>query len=310
MDAFSDITQSIRSAEREGFSVISRIVNDFGIDEIIEAAAQETGVDAHSMAEVPMDGYSKTRIIGTYRDYLTDLSENIDQYAWLYSRLEDFESRRAFNNLALFRLTGRRKYLWHAYDGENPQYFDKKIIKTDENEVLADCGGFTGDTVQSYITHCGKYKKIYVYEPSAEYMSYCRKNLAGYDRIEFRPFGVGEKNDRLPFIGGGPAGSFLLQNENEEGNRQLVVSLDEDIDEPLTFIKLDVEGFEMAALRGAARHITAEKPKLAVCLYHIIADFWEIPQLIHAMHSGYRFYLRHYDRDHNWETTLYAVSPR
>lgn len=86
-----------------------------------------------------------------------------------------------------------------------------------------------------------------------------------------------------------------------------MISLDEDIKEKVTYIKMDVEGFEVPAILGARQHIKNDTPKLAVCVYHIISDIWEVPRLIHNIYSGYRFYVRHYMEHQNWETVLYAV---
>ena len=88
-----------------------------------------------------------------------------------------------------------------------------------------------------------------------------------------------------------------------------IISLDEDIREKITFLKMDVEGFEIPALLGAKRHIREDFPKLAICTYHIISDMWEIPRLIDTIRPGYRFFLRHYELTQNWETVIYAIPP-
>ena len=88
-----------------------------------------------------------------------------------------------------------------------------------------------------------------------------------------------------------------------------IISIDEDIREKITFLKMDVEGFEIPALLGAKRHIREDFPKLAICTYHIVSDMWEIPRLIDTIRPGYRFFLRHYELTQNWETVIYAIPP-
>jgi hypothetical protein len=58
------------------------------------------------------------------------------------------------------------------------------------------------------------------------------------------------------------------------------------------FIKRDVEGAEVDALRGARHVITAYTPRLAVCLYHRLSDMWGIPPLLREMVPEYRFRCR------------------
>lgn len=55
----------------------------------------------------------------------------------------------------------------------------------------------------------------------------------------------------------------------------------------LTFIKIDLEGWELKALYGAVRHIAEDHPKLAISVYHHAGDFWRI-------RDDYQVFLRHY----------------
>lgn len=73
------------------------------------------------------------------------------------------------------------------------------------------------------------------------------------------------------------------------------------------FIKMDVEGAELQALRGAEKTIRRCKPVLAICLYHRLRDFLEIPQYINGLNLGYKFYLGH-GTTHQEETVLFATT--
>ena len=63
------------------------------------------------------------------------------------------------------------------------------------------------------------------------------------------------------------------------------------------FIKMDIEGSEAAALRGAMNTISRQKPRLAICTYHKLDDWWKLPQLIRAMRPDYELALRQYPVD-------------
>lgn len=73
-----------------------------------------------------------------------------------------------------------------------------------------------------------------------------------------------------------------------------------------TFIKLDIEGAELEALRGAAETIRRNRPKLAVCVYHKPGDLFKIPLFIKSLVPEYRLYLRQH-QPVACETVLYAV---
>jgi hypothetical protein len=72
------------------------------------------------------------------------------------------------------------------------------------------------------------------------------------------------------------------------------------------FIKMDVEGAEVEALRGAENTIRKFRPKLAISVYHSISDFVDVFELISSLNLGYRFYLGHYTI-HWYETILFAM---
>jgi hypothetical protein len=88
------------------------------------------------------------------------------------------------------------------------------------------------------------------------------------------------------------------------------VSLDELVaagEPPPTFVKMDIEGAEPAALRGAAATIREHRPALAVCVYHEQDHLWTIPLQLRALcGDGYRYFLRRHEPD-TWDVVLYAV---
>ena len=292
------------------YSAMSSMLKTYSYEEILNAAAKLANVPPEALERNPMSGYSKGMTSGAYRFTLLDLLKNIRHYDWLYSRLEDNASLQVFANLIRYRIIPDQSFLKAAYDSKHPQYFDKGIVSCDENEVFVDCGGFTGDTTEEFIRQFRNYKQIYVYEPSLDNIQTCRNNLSKYDRVAVRPCGVGEKSDALAMDSNSSSSTFMAEKKAADSQGIRIVSLDEDIREPITFLKMDVEGFEIPALLGAKRHIRDDFPKLAICTHHIVSDMWEIPRLIDAIHPGYRFYIRHYDFPQNWETVLYAVPPK
>lgn len=292
------------------YDSMSSMLKTHSYEEILNAAAEMADIPPETLEQYPMGGYSKGMTSGAYHFTLLDLLKNIQHYDWLYSRLEHDASRLVFANLVAYRLFPVQDFIKAAYDGKHPQYFDKGIVSCDENEVFVDCGGFTGDTTEEFIRQFRKYKRIYVYEPSPDNLQTCRHNLSKYDRVTVRPCGVGEKSNTLTMESDGSSGTFMAEKKAPDSQGIQIVSLDEDIQEPITFLKMDVNGFEIPALLGAKRHIRDDFPKLAICTYHIVSDMWEIPRLIDAIHPGYRFYIRHYNFPQNWKTVIYAIPPK
>jgi hypothetical protein len=115
--------------------------------------------------------------------------------------------------------------------------------------------------------------------------------------------GVGASKSQVHFSSGLDGGSSF---GNTGDNFAEVVTIDESCTVPPTFIKMDVEGFEIAALKGASETIRKHKPKLAICLYHKISDFVDVPKLVLSLRDDYKMYVRHYTPFFS-ETVAYFV---
>ena len=59
-----------------------------------------------------------------------------------------------------------------------------------------------------------------------------------------------------------------------------------------TAVKMNIEGSELDALKGAEETIRRWRPRLMVAGYHKTWDFWEVPELM--LEAGYAVYLRSY----------------
>ncbi len=55
------------------------------------------------------------------------------------------------------------------------------------------------------------------------------------------------------------------------------------------FIKMDIEGAERHALAGARTVLGRDKPKMAVCLYHLPDDPEVIPRVVREAQPAYRW---------------------
>lgn len=195
------------------------------------------------------------------------------------------------------------------------QYFDLPCMPRAKEEVFVDAGGFDGKTSKLFIQWCGGcYSKIYIAEPEKQNIALINHNfgcdlLNGGGKIEILPYGLGDKEGMLEFIEKANGASHIVKTADETGNNSTfvsVVSLDHVIEEDVSFIKMDIEGAEYNAIKGAEQLIKRCRPKLAISIYHKIEDIWELPELILHICPDYRLYLRHYSIAQA-ETVLYAI---
>jgi FkbM family methyltransferase len=190
-------------------------------------------------------------------------------------------------------------------------YFPKDLIRALDREVFVDCGAFTGDTIEAFLTaHEGRFAEIVGIEPDAGSARVLQGRVDEWKRSGIEPMrvesaAVGSERGTLTFDKTGTAGSKVgTGTETVE-----VATLDELLaDSPPTYIKFDVEGAEHDALVGGSETIKANMPVLAVCLYHRPEDLWDVPLLVRSLRPDYKLYVRRYS-DERWETVLYAVPP-
>ena len=134
------------------------------------------------------------------------------------------------------------------------------------------------------------------------------KKLSEIDKIELYPYGLWHKNTELHFDNTVlPISAKFSSSIDENMPLVKVIKLDDiAYDERITFIKMDIEGAELNALKGSEQIIKHFRPKLAISVYHKPEDLWEIPAYILSLRSDYKLYFRHYSFT-NRETVLYAI---
>lgn len=240
-------------------------------------------------------------------EHITLMCSSIENFKWLYSHLADYRSKKVLNEIV--------KY-WYAYDINQvhniceelfSDYYDLDILKCDSNEVFVDLGAYIGDSIYNFVNTYGYYKKIYAYEVTPRTFEILKKNLKNIKNSIPIQKAVGKsKNTMYITDSGNGAGNSI----SFEGTVAVpVVSLDEDISEAITIIKMDIEGAEKDAINGSREHIINEKPKLLVSLYHIPSDLFEIPKLINDLRDDYTYYIRFNGHNCLWpcDYVLFAI---
>jgi FkbM family methyltransferase len=264
--------------------------------------------------KVKLSANNKTRDkleseVRTYVDYSDSLTSN-------YPGKKLFRSswNKDGKNLSLY-LTERGslnasflKQYECARDGDS-------TIKVNSGDIVIDCGGCWGDTTIEFSSEVGKSGKVYVFEFVPYNLEILRKNIqlndAFSDNIQIVENPAWSSPGLSVYVEDKGPGSSV-QFEPVDGatvvNTQTIDNLvDENLLTKVDFIKMDIEGAELPALRGAEKTIRKYRPKLAISLYHSMHDFCMVPQWIDSLKLGYVFYVRHFTI-HSEETVLFAIS--
>lgn len=192
-------------------------------------------------------------------------------------------------------------------DLSNKQYFDGDFLPHEKDEVFVDIGCLNGETSKNFIKWCdGDYKHIYCFEGDPHNAELCEQKMSDLiteGKLTVIKKAVAEKNGVTSFVscsnGCSKIGDGDLKVET--------VTLDYVLGKAKpTFLKMDIEGGEYFALQGAKEIIKKYHPKLAISVYHLPSDVYDIPHLILSYYPEYKFYLRHYSPFRE-ETVLYAI---
>jgi FkbM family methyltransferase len=187
-------------------------------------------------------------------------------------------------------------------------------IAVEHGDIVLDCGACFGDTALIFSEKAGSAGRVISFEPCPPainiFNANMRANHSAAHRITLVKKGLLDTECTV-YMNGISSGSHCTTSATD--TKIDCTCIDQEVAElslkRVDFIKMDIEGSELAALRGAVKTLRAFRPKLAVCLYHRQEDFHVIPVFLQSLDLGYQFYLDHHNVN-NYETVLYAYVHR
>lgn len=189
------------------------------------------------------------------------------------------------------------------------QYYyvrDGVAIAPAPGDRVLDAGGCFGDTALIFARSVGASGHVYTFDPMPKHCAIMREtfamNPAFAGRITLFDVGVSDVDN---------VGSAGARQGIDPGARVAADLPTRTIDSldlgRIDFVKMDIEGAELMALRGGEQTLRRWRPKLAISLYHRPEDFFAIPLWLDGLGLGYRFHLDHYSI-HQEETVLYGIA--
>jgi len=194
------------------------------------------------------------------------------------------------------------------------QYNYKNQIVAEKGDTVIDAGACWGDTALYFANKVGNDGKVVSFEFIPGNIDIFKRNLSLNEDlksiIELIPNPLWENPDRtIYYSNNGPASQVRFEKFDGFQGSTNTRSIDDVVSEKrlskVDFIKMDIEGAEPFALKGAFQTIQKHKPKLAIATYHSLDDFVNIPIWIDDLNLGYKIYLDHFTI-HWEETVIYA----
>jgi FkbM family methyltransferase len=198
----------------------------------------------------------------------------------------------------------------HTYNYESFYYFNNDVLKLEDHEVLIDGGAFDGDSAKEFIKACElkglTYDEIFCIEADSANYEVLSENFRDNEKVTPINLGLWSSKTQLKFANSETmfiteariidSSIEMARSEENVSNATIDTIKIDDIgnNQKISFIKMDIEGAELEALKGAERVLRRDKPKLAISLYHKKTDIYEIPLFIHSICPEYKIYIRHF----------------
>ena len=236
------------------------------------------------------------------------ISANREKFAETFYWLADEFSKKTMIEFLKLKITYALKHNLEIYHPN--QYFNEVTngVRTPNGGGYVDCGAFNGDTVEKFIDWSGgNYSKIFAVEADPLNFVALEKFVAekNYKNVVAVNCGAWNEKTTLTFSDSNNTSSAVSADGNIKINADTIDNITGG--EKIKFIKMDIEGAELTALKGAAETIKTFKPTLAICAYHKAEDLITLPQFIKSLNLNYKFYLRKQRYSADTDLILYAI---
>jgi FkbM family methyltransferase len=191
-------------------------------------------------------------------------------------------------------------------------YFPNDLFELLSQEQFVDCGAYDGMTVRQFLKRQPLFAgRIMAFEPDPAnyfslktYASSLAPKLAATPDVF--PYAVGAAHTKFRFAATGDMCAAISETGTLEIDCFPLDDLFSQQNFSPTYIKMDIEGAELDALKGAQNTIRAQAPILAICSYHRYDDLWRIPNYIHSLRPDYSLFLRPHEIE-GGQVVCYAV---
>lgn len=185
---------------------------------------------------------------------------------------------------------GYDPYIWHSLYGMKD--LPDNILEKINGRDIIDIGAYPGDTVYTFHKYFPQ-SHIFAFEPVLEtkekidqMVDELKKEDDNYKLIHTIQKGVSDRN----------YSEKQMEWAGYVSPKVPIVSIDDYYDKignnNVGLIKMDIEGAESSAIKGAINTIKKYKPVLVISIYHTPEDFFEMKDKISNINSEYKFIIR------------------
>jgi len=161
-----------------------------------------------------------------------------------------------------------------SFRKENPEYLRNYNLKS--GDIVIDAGAYEGTFTAYAAKAVGESGMVIAFEPDSENFRKLKENieLNHLNNVIVINKALWDQNKILKFNNKHTAGASVFFNKSPYMDDIEAVSLDNELIDigvdKVDFIKMDVEGAEVHALRGCKKLLNSNNVNLAIATYHIV----------------------------------------
>lgn len=189
-----------------------------------------------------------------------------------------------------FSLKSLEQVVVESFYSDNWHYYETFGTKVTSDDYVVDCGAAEG--LFSFLIQ-RRAKKIFLIEPVPKFCASLKKTFHNGLNMEIVPVALSDENG-FASISEHDISSTLSLGAKKDVSVP-VTTLDELFYEkniPISYIKIDLEGFDFKALLGARELIKKNKPKIAVTTYHAFEHAQQIETYLRSIVPEYNIKLK------------------
>jgi len=175
-------------------------------------------------------------------------------------------------------------------------HHEKEIVEVEKGDIIIDAGVGWGDTTVYLASKAGSEGHLHAFDILKEGMEALNEQLSlNREQQNITPVlkALSNTSGDNVYISSPSPGARIEKNKTDTSVHTITIDdyISAEKIDMVNFLKMDIEGAEISALKGAESTIRTFKPKLAISVYHKWDDLLTIPALIHEFRDDYKFYL-------------------
>jgi FkbM family methyltransferase len=209
---------------------------------------------------------------------------------------------------ARYPVNSLHQVIVETFYNDNWHYYEIPETRVNSHDIVVDCGSAEGLFGFMVAHRC---KALYLIEPLPVFQRCLQKTFEHYSYVKIVPLALADHDMTAWMSENHIASSLSTAGKGIEVKVSTLDRLFYEKNVPVSYIKMDLEGYDVKALQGAEMLIRRNKPKIAVTTYHDKNHAKQITEFLLSLVPEYTIRLKGIYQESGCPVMLHAwVEPK